>query len=285
VSDSRGRRPPKPPKTKARLEQLITQWQKDSGRPVALLNLRIAAMMLAGALVRITDPNGEGIFAIKGGVAMELRMGDRARATRDVDLIMRGDRTQMAALLDEGLHEPYAGFSFRRDALDDLPSRPQITKTRVQISFAGRSLTTLQLEISPPDTGDEEFTEISAADLTAVGLQGPDVVLVLAERWQIAQKLHAVTEQFSDGRENPRFRDLIDLQLLEALGPDLANVRDACERVFAVRDQHAWPPEITLLASWSAAYRVLADGLAFPVNDAADAVRAIQDFVARIAAA
>lgn len=33
---------PKPPRTKARLEQLIAQWQKDSGQPVARLNLRIA---------------------------------------------------------------------------------------------------------------------------------------------------------------------------------------------------------------------------------------------------
>jgi len=77
VTDSRQ---PKPPKTKARLEQLITQWQKDSGQPVGRLNLRIAAMMLAGALARVTDPDGEGVFATKGGIAMELRLGDRARA-------------------------------------------------------------------------------------------------------------------------------------------------------------------------------------------------------------
>jgi hypothetical protein len=67
VTDSRQ---PKPPKTKARLEQLITQWQKDSGQPVGRLNLRIAAMMLAGALARVTDLDGEGVFATKGGIAM-----------------------------------------------------------------------------------------------------------------------------------------------------------------------------------------------------------------------
>lgn len=240
MNDSPERRPPKPPRTKARLEQLITQWQKDSGRPVALLNLRIAAMMLAGALARITDPNGEGVFAIKGGVAMELRMGDRARATRDVDLIMRGHPTGLANLLDAGLRAPYRGFTFARGALEDLPARPAVKKARVQVSFAGRSLTTLQVEIAPVDTGEEEFAEIAGANLAAVGLQGPNVVRVLAERWQIAQKLHAVSERFSNGRENPRFRDLIDLQLLEALEPDLATVRDACERVFAARDQHAW---------------------------------------------
>jgi len=78
VTDSRQ---PKPPKTQARLEQLITRWQKDSGQPVGRLNLRIAAMMLAGALARVTDPNGEGVFATKGGIAMELRLGDRATKT------------------------------------------------------------------------------------------------------------------------------------------------------------------------------------------------------------
>jgi len=115
VSDATGDRArrPKTPTTKARLEQLITQWQKDSGQPVARLNLRIAAMMLAGALARVVDPNGLGVFAAKGGIAMELRMGDRARATRDVDLVLRGDPDQLADLLDEGLWEPYRDFSFR----------------------------------------------------------------------------------------------------------------------------------------------------------------------------
>ncbi len=98
---------PKTPKTKTPLEQLITQWQKDSGQPVARLNLRIAAMMLAGAMARVVDPEGQAVFATKGGIAMELRMGDRARATRDVDLVLRGDPDELDELLDEGLREPY----------------------------------------------------------------------------------------------------------------------------------------------------------------------------------
>jgi hypothetical protein len=86
-------------------------------------------------------------------------------------------------------------------------------------------------------------------------------------------------------QSDPCLRDLIDVQLLKARNPDLSAVRDACERVFAVRGQHAWQPTVTVQASWPAAYRVLADGLGFPVNDAADAVRAIQQFEVRVAAA
>jgi hypothetical protein len=141
-------RRPKAPKTKARLEQLITQWQKDSGQPVARLNLRIAAMMLAGALARVVDREGREVFATKGGIAMELRMGDRARATRDVDLVLRGDPEQLAERLDEGLREPYRGFSFGRGAIGDLPTRPYVKKVRIQVSFAGRVLSSPQLEIA-----------------------------------------------------------------------------------------------------------------------------------------
>lgn len=242
-------------------------------------------MMLAGALARVTDPDGEYVFATKGGIAMELRLGDRARATRDVDIVVRGDSNELADLLDAGLREPYEGFTFRRGAIDDLPTRPHVKKTRVQVSFAARSLTSLQLEIAPLDVGDEEFTALPGPSLGAVGLSGPDVVMVLAERWQIAQKLHAVTETFPDGRENPRFRDLIDLQLLETFEPALPPVRDACERVFAARNQHPWPPKLVAQQSWGDAHEVMARDLDFAVTDVDEAVRAVRSFIERIAVA
>jgi hypothetical protein len=278
-------RRPKPPKTKARLEQLITQWQKDSGLPVARLNLRIAATMLGGALARIVDPDGEAVFATKGGIAMELWMGGRSRATRDIDLVLRGDPDRLADQLDAALREPYNGFSFRRGEIDEVPARPSVKKVKIQISFAGRILTSPQLEIAPLDTGHEEFVAIRASKLDAVGLDGPAVVLVLAERWQIAQKLHAVTEQPDDGRENPRFRDLIDLQLLEGLDPDPVAVRDACERVFAARAQQPWPPKLVVQPSWPAGYAALATELELATSDVEQAARLVRAYIDRIASA
>jgi len=275
--------PPKRPKTKARLEQLITQWQKDSGQPVARLNLRIAAMMLAGALARVTDEDGQAVFATKGGVAIELRMKDRARATRDVDLVLRGDPAALADLLDAGLQEPYTDFTFRRTEIAELPFRPDVQTLRVQVAFAGKVLCSPQLEIAPLETGREEFVAIPGHDLMPVGIEGPDLVPVLAERWQIAQKLHAVTERFPDGRENPRFRDLIDLQLLRSLDPDLDAVLDACERVFAARGQQPWPPALEAPASWSAGYAALASDLGLASVDVTEAVEAIRGFIDEIA--
>lgn len=275
---------PKRPKTKARLEQLITQWEKDSGQPVARLNLRVAAMTLAGALARVVDSDGRAVFATKGGMAMELRMGDRARATRDVDLVLRGDPLDLADLLDHGLRGPYEGFSFRRSEITDLPSRPYVKQVKIQVSFAGRVFSSPQLEIAPVETGHEEFIAIAGADLEAIGLDGPDAVLVLSADWQIAQKLHAVTERPPGQRENPRFRDLVDLQLFEALRPDLRAVRHACERVFDVRAMQPWPPDLSVQPSWAAPYAVLADDLDIE-GDVEQAVRSVRAFITRIAAA
>lgn len=276
---------PKTPKTKARLERLVTDWQKSCGQPVARLNLRIAAMMIAGALARVVSPDDRAAFAIKGGIAMELRLGDRARATRDIDLVLRGDTDRLADLLDAGLGEPYNGFAFRRREIGDHPVRPDVKQVEVQVLFARKVLCTPKLEIAPAETGREEFAALPGAPLDAVGLDGPELVQVLATPWQIAQKLHAVTERYPTGRENPRVRDLVDIQLLEATDPDIRKVRDACEQVFASRGQHLWPPDLEGPTSWTAGYEALATTLASPVTDVNDAADAVRGYIKQIAEA
>lgn len=283
-SSSRAGRP-KTPTTKARLERLVTDWQKSSGQPVARLNLRIAAMMIAGALARVVGPDDRAAFAIKGGMAMELRLGDRARATRDIDLILRDDTDRLADLLDAGLGEPYNGFAFRRREIGDHPVRSDVKRVEVQVIFARKVLCTPKLEIAPAETGHEEFAALPGARLDAVGLDGPELVQVLATPWQIAQKLHAVTESYPAGRENPRVRDLVDLQLLEATDPNIRKVRDACEQIFASRGQHPWPPDLAIPPSWTAGYEAIATALAFPVTDVNDAADAVCLYVERIVGA
>lgn len=91
---------PKRPKTVNRLQRLITEWERESGQPVRRLNLRVASMMLAGALRRAVDDDGAVVFVTRGGVAMELRAGEKARVTGDVDLILRGDPESLLAHLD-----------------------------------------------------------------------------------------------------------------------------------------------------------------------------------------
>lgn len=128
-----------------------------------------------------------------------------------------------------------------------------------------------------------DVDQVPARSLDHVGLDGPATVPCIAVRWQIAQKLHACTEQLED-RDNDRFRDLLDLQLLAELIAEEGwpDVRVACVEVFAGRAKHAWPPELTMPDSWRAGYRTLAEDTDFAVVDVADAAEAVRHLIARI---
>ncbi|MGW8566788.1 nucleotidyl transferase AbiEii/AbiGii toxin family protein [Isoptericola sp. NPDC055881] len=68
--------------------------------------------------------------------------------------------------------------------------------------------------------------------------------------YQISQKLHAVTDP-----DYVRAHDLVDLQLLWLVGPDLSVLRQMCVRTFAFRSQQSWPPlPLRPMDDWSLAY-------------------------------
>jgi Nucleotidyl transferase AbiEii toxin, Type IV TA system len=102
-------------------------------------------------------------------------------------------------------------------------------------------------------------------------------------RYQIAQKIHACTEVFADGRENDRFRDLIDLALLRDLvDDDLARVREACVEIFELRAKHNWPPAVTIYASWPAGFAAMAADIGFFTDDVEVAADELRGFIAQI---
>jgi Fe-S-cluster formation regulator IscX/YfhJ len=80
----------------------------------------------------------------------------------------------------------------------------------------------------------------SAVQLAPVRLEGPETISFLPIRYQIAQKLHACTEDAGDP-PNQRVRDLHDFILIEELAvrpDDYQAVREACLEVFEGRDRH-----------------------------------------------
>jgi hypothetical protein len=101
---------------------------------------------------------------------------------------------------------------------------------------------------------------------------------------KIAQKLHACTEVYADGRANDRFRDLCDVLLLRDLvdDTDLVHVRDACTEIFTLRAKHNWPPTVTVFPGWAEQYAALAETIDFEIRDVDDAAGAVQALIAEI---
>jgi hypothetical protein len=89
---------------------------------------------------------------------------------------------------------------------------------------------------------------VEAIALTdAFGVSGPAHLPCLPLRFHVAQKLHGMTLPPWRGRQNERFRDLVDLLLLDALVVhDYPALRNACELVFDRRNTHGARPGVPL---------------------------------------
>src|SRR4051812_48781681 len=83
------RKPPKgPPRSAGELAKYVQAYARDNEVAEGRVRSWIAYMVVAGILERGTADGYR--FTLKGGVALELRLRERARATKDLDLVMHG---------------------------------------------------------------------------------------------------------------------------------------------------------------------------------------------------
>lgn len=262
------------------LERLVTAHTKDSGIAAKRIRHWISSMVLLGALDRVRAGDDSHHFVIKGGVALELRLGLQARATRDVDLTFHGDPSRLADALAEALALPYSGFTFTRSDLVAIGTTGAL-RAAIKLAYGGKGWMTVDLELSVATSSPADIELIPAISVQDFQLDGPEHVATLSLRYQIAQKLHAVTETFPEG-ENRRVRDILDLVLLRDLLVDLAPVREACTAVFTERATTEWPPDLRIYDSWPDAYAHLASDLAVPAPTFDDAIELVRRFIADV---
>lgn len=108
------KRPTGPPPSAGVLARYAQAYARDLGVAEGRVRAWVAYMIMAGVLDRATTADSPR-FIVKGGVALELRLRDRVRATKDIDIVLRDTTADLANSLEEVLTgEPYQGFSFRR---------------------------------------------------------------------------------------------------------------------------------------------------------------------------
>lgn len=279
----------KPPANRVALERWITQKADEEGIAAARLRRALSFMVLSAVLARFTDAEGAPLFLLKGGVAMELRVGVRARASKDFVTAFRDDMSRLEDVLAAASVHEHGIFRLTAGAASPIGPTGAV-RIPVRIALAHYDWGTVDLEVSPAEGGSRAAAGIEyaapAPALSVFGLPDGPRVPLFPLPYQVAQKLHACTEVRED-RDNDRFRDLIDLLLLEEIlaDTDLPAVRLACEEVFRLRGRHAWPPEIRIYPLWTDGYRSLALGMNFPVLEVAEAAAAVGAFVSRIASA
>lgn len=280
-------KPDRLPGNTAHLQRLIAAHSQAQGTPPARLQRWLNAMVITAMLDRARDENDEPIFLLKGGLAMELRLRLRARVTTDYDTAFRARAEKVMDLLDQALAQPWNSFEITRDAPEKVPNT-QAIRVRLRLSYKRRSWGSVQLEMAAVEGSmGGEIDRVPAVPLDPLQIPIPDAASCVSLRYQVAQKLHACTEVFATGRENDRFRDVMDILLVETLLHEvgLARVRTACLDIFNVRNKHAWPPTVTVYESWRAPFAALARENDFTPADIDEATEALTDLIAAIDAA
>lgn len=277
-------RPPRPPGNLSHLQRLANTAADAQSVPLKRYQRWINVQILSAALERVRDEDDEPLFVLKGGAAMELRLGLTARASADYDASFRAHASGMLDRIDEALRDDWNGFTLQRsEAVRVATTHTQ--RMDVKLAYKGRSWGTIQLEVGPSEgVSGQEIDRVPARPLDAVQLDAPDKVACVSIRYQIAQKVHACTEVFADGRSNERFRDLIDIELLRELvsADDLPAIRDACVEVFALRRKHRWPPTLTISDTWPDGFRAMAHEVGFDTDDVTVAAVRFHAFVDEI---
>ncbi len=264
---------------------MLSRWAgvhaRQVGHDAARVRRWVAYMALGAALSRETE-GGAPRFALKGGVAMELRLRGRARATRDLDLVLNDRGGDLLAHLEDALRTGFQQFTFRVRAEDARAIRRDTVRAEVSVQYGGKSWARVPVDLSRGEDGLWEVEMVDALDFGTLAFGFPSALPCLSLHLQAAQKLHAMTLPSTEARPNHRFRDLVDLVLLTGLIDDLPAFRGVCVSVFAQRNTHPWPPSVDLPAHWVQPYRTLAEQVGLAVTDAADATLQLRSFLHRV---
>jgi Nucleotidyl transferase AbiEii toxin, Type IV TA system len=267
-----------PPKTHQMLSRWADGYARRIGEDVARVRRWIAYMALGGALERAGFYGDGPRFTIKGGVALELRLRARARATRDLDLIVNHPTAGLLDELDAALAARFESFSFRRHgSMRALPR--DALRVEVAVQYGGKSWARIQVDLSRREADVAEFEMVPALHFPDYAFGFPEHLPCLSLYAQAAQKVHGMTRPSTTTWTNDRFKDLVDLLLLSELIEDVAAFRTTCERVFAARGTHPWPPPIEAPASWREPFRVLAEQVALSVTDVDEALFRARSFL------
>lgn len=242
------------------LEQRLKNEAQATG--IALLRLR-KRVAFERFLARLATSESSG-WALKGAFALELRLGLRARTTKDIDLGRADDEEAATEHLEAATHidlGDFFSFEARRTPALDAATGFRAVRYTVRADLDGRLF-----EQFPTDVAFSESPPIQAESfLTANALEFADVAApqlpVVPLEQHVAEKLHAYTGSYGqDARESTRVKDLVDLVLIgESSEFDATHLHQALATTFAQRGRQPLPNALpSPPSSWARPYAVLA---------------------------
>lgn len=242
------------------LEERFRDINSEENIPIVRLRKQVAFERFIARLIQY-QPNH---WVLKGGLALQLRLGMQARTTKDVDLL---DITSSPFIYDS------LADAAKMDLMDCFSYEVELPRDTVNNKFGGnrylvkcfldgRTFENFHVDVGVGDIVIDPYDWLSfEPTLSFAGIQ-PTRVPCYPIVQQIAEKLHALTRLHVSG-ESSRSKDLADILLLAKFGNISGNsLKQAINGTFETRSTHPLPAELPPLPkSLTKEYEHLADSL------------------------
>ena len=259
------------------LEDRLRTINIQSGAPLVRIRKMVTFDRFLARLLRYQPDQ----WVVKGGLALQLRLGDRARTTKDMDmLVIPQPQGVYPALRSAGALDLGDWFSFEI-AQPAGQARIDFGGVRYPIRsiLDGRRFENFHLDvgIGDPLIGLVEYLT-TPAYLVFADLE-PTRVPCYPVTQQIAEKLHAYTRPRSSG-EPSRVKDLVDILLLAELGEiNGKGLLEAMQATFYSANTHTLPLNIpSPPQNWARPFRKMSVEVGLRETDLVHAFSAIQLF-------
>lgn len=266
------------------LEERLRQQSLESGQALVRLRKMVAFDRFLDRLTK-KDP---GAWIVKGGFALQLRLGQRARTTKDIDISATNAWTReetLANLRIAGSLDLDDWFEFEVGEPAEAATGAPVRGFRFPIRclLDGRPFETFHLDVGFGDPILEAPVALTAPDVLAFAEIAPATVPCYPLTAQIAEKLHTYTRTYASG-ETSRARDLADILLAASLAQfESAPLERAIEATFKARGSHPVPAKLPDPPQRIAAtYRQLARELDLPWPSIKEAGEAAAQFLNRV---
>lgn len=249
------------------LESRLRMQSQREGAPLVRLRKLVAFDRLLARLLQ-AEPEA---WVLKGGLALQLRLGQRARTTKDVDVMWRQSTFDLHQLLIDAASinvNDWFHYTVEQPNTGQAALPGGGTRFFVHALLDSRPFELFHIDVGTDDPIIEPVQFLAMPALLDFANISPSVVPCYPITQQLAEKVHAYTRPHVTG-ESSRVKDLVDILLLAGLQPLLGlTLHLALQATFEARNTHPLPPE-----SWAQPLRRMADetGLAWRDSNAAAA--------------
>ncbi|HZJ08614.1 MAG TPA: nucleotidyl transferase AbiEii/AbiGii toxin family protein [Trueperaceae bacterium] len=240
------------------LEQRLNTTYR--GQPALLARAR-KVVAFERLLARMVAVNADS-WLLKGGFALELRLNDRARSTKDIDIAWLAEKEELLdALLDAAQFDAGDHFNFQMER-DSAPEDRfgGSHRFRVKAELAGRTFDRFVVDCGFDNTAYEGADTLVSGNLLEFAQIQPTKIKAIPLERHLAEKIHAYTRTLPVGRPNTRVKDLVDMVLIaESFNLDGDSLSHSIVATFHGRDLHPVPERLpTPPREWSTPYGRLA---------------------------